>query len=56
MLQVLKPPCPEPVLRNKTSLHNEKPVHHNWRRPLCGNEDPVQPKLNKSFKKSKGNN
>ena len=50
--QLLKPPCLEPVLRNKRSLHSEQPVlrnkrialtHHNQRRPVCGNEDPVQP-------------
>ena len=23
------------------------PAHHNWRKPVWGNEDPTQPKLNK---------
>ena len=27
--QLLKPTCLEPVLHNKRSSHNEKPVHHN---------------------------
>ena len=35
--------CLEPMLCNKRSHHNKKPVHHN--------EDPVQPKtkINKLF-------
>ena len=28
MQQLLKPTCPKPLLRNKRSYHNEKPVHH----------------------------
>ena len=27
--QLLKPACLEPMLRNKRSHRNEKPVHHN---------------------------
>ena len=34
VLQLLKPVCLEPVLRNKRSHHNEKPVHHNEEQPL----------------------
>ena len=37
--QLLKPVRLEPVLCNKRSHHNEKPLHHN--------EDPMQPKINK---------
>ena len=37
--QLLKPVRLDPVLRNKRSHHNEKPVHHN--------EDQTQPKINK---------
>ena len=37
MPQLLKPTRLEPVLHNKRSHHNEKPVH-------C-NEDPTQPKI-----------
>ena len=29
MLQLLKPACLEPVLRNKKSHRNENPAHHN---------------------------
>ena len=32
--QLLKPAHPEPVLRNKRSHHNEKPVHCNKEKPL----------------------
>ena len=35
-----------PVLQDKRSHHNEEHVYHNWRKPVCGNEDPVQPKIN----------
>ena len=44
------PQTPEPVLRNKRSHNNEKPphcnyrvalVHHNHRKPVCSNKDPV---------------
>ena len=31
VLQLLKSKCLEPVLCNKRSHHNEKPVHCNWR-------------------------
>ena len=33
MPQLLKPSCLEPVLRNKRSHHNEKPVHRNEEQP-----------------------
>ena len=33
-LQLLKPTCLEPVLCNKRSHHNEKPVHRNEESPL----------------------
>ena len=33
MLQLLKPMCLEPVLRNKRSHRNEKPVHRNEEQP-----------------------
>ena len=42
------------MLCNKRSHHNGKPVHrnkrvaftlHNWRKSLCSNEDPAQPKI-----------
>ena len=53
--QLLKPARLEPVLRNKRSHRNEKPVHCNEEYPLlaatrekpaCSNEDPTQPKIN----------
>ena len=49
---LLKPGCLEPVLCDKRSSCNEKPMH---------SKDPVQPKINKIFfklkkKKSKGLN
>ena len=34
MLQLLKPVCLEPVLLNKRSHHNEKPLHPNKEQPL----------------------
>ena len=57
MPQLLKPMYLEPVLHNKRSHHNEKPAHRNKetysskRKPPHSNEDPVQPKRNKSLKK-----
>ena len=27
------------------------PAHHNWRKPTCSDEDPVQPQTNKLKKK-----
>ena len=45
MLQILKPARLEPVLRNKRSHCNEKPMHRN--------KDPTQSKINKSLKKNK---
>ena len=47
MPQLLKPVGLEPVLRNKRSHRNEKPVHRNERKPVRSNEDPAQPKINK---------
>ena len=44
-LQLLKPTHLEPVLRNKRSHCNEKPVHRNWRELVCGNEDPARPNI-----------
>uniref|UniRef100_A0A8C0D2F9 Uncharacterized protein n=1 Tax=Balaenoptera musculus TaxID=9771 RepID=A0A8C0D2F9_BALMU len=29
------------------------PARCNWRKPTCSNEDPTQPKINKSIKKKK---
>ena len=43
----------ERVLHNKRSHRSEKPVYHNWRKPVCSNEDLTQPKINKSFLKKK---
>ena len=37
----------EPVLHNKRSHCNEKPVSHVKSRPAHGNKDAVQPKINK---------
>ena len=45
----------EPMLRNKESHCDEKPMHnqrvapacHNWRKPVNSHEDPLQPKINK---------
>ena len=49
----------EPMLRNKRSHPNEKPVPQLERSPrspqlnsMCSNEDPAQPKINKSEKLS----
>ena len=39
--------CLESVLCNKKSHCNEKPTYHNQRKPMCSNEDPVQPKVSK---------
>ena len=51
--QLLKPTHLEPVLCNKRSHRNEKPVHRNKEQPACRNqrkpthshEDPTQPKI-----------
>ena len=52
--QLLKTLCLEPVLRNKRSHCNEKPVHHNEEqppltttreKPTHSNKDPTQPKI-----------
>ena len=53
VLQLLKPARLEPVLWNKRSHHNEKPVHRNEEQPPLAatresprsNEDPTQPKI-----------
>jgi len=49
----------KPVLHNRRSYHNEKPVHwneepHSWQleKSPRSNEDPAQPKINK-FKRKK---
>ena len=58
-LQPLKTMCPEPVLGNKRSHHNEKFVHcneeeiplsTNREKPVCSNENPEQPKKKKKKK------
>ena len=46
MLQLLKPECLEPVLRNKRSHHRAAPAPRSWRRPVHSNEDSAQPKRN----------
>ena len=52
--QLLKPARLQPVLRNKWSHRNEKPMHSNEeqpplatsrRKPVHSNEDPTQPKI-----------
>ena len=53
--QLLKPMCLEPVLHNKRSHGNEKPVHHSKGDPpstpttenLCSDKDPAQTKNTK---------
>ena len=54
MPQLLKPMRLEPVLRNKRSHRNEKPVHRNEEqppltatreKPTCSNKDARQPKI-----------
>ena len=51
--QLVKPTHLEPVPRNERSHCNEKPAHHNQRKPTHSNADPVQPKLNKQVKMKK---
>ena len=55
MLQLLKPVCLEPVLHNKRSHQDEKPVHHKKEEPPLAatreslahsNGGPAQPKIN----------
>ena len=61
MPQLLKPACLEPLLRNKRSHCNEKPVHRNEALPPLAaaresprsNEDPTQPKNKKINLKKK---
>ena len=50
MQQLLKPARLEPVLRNKRSHCNEKPMHRNKRKSACSNEDPTQKKRKKKEK------
>ena len=61
MLQLLKPMCLKPVLRNRRNQCNEKPMDcnkrvalslHNQRKPVCGNGDPVQQKKKKKIQVS----
>ena len=55
---ITKPAPPEPMLRNKRSLRNEKPAHSNQEQPLrCNqrkhehrNKDQLQPKKKKKKK------
>ena len=53
MLQLLRPACLDPMLHNKRSHCNEKPVHRNQGKPVRSSEDTKQPKINKliNFKK-----
>ena len=53
MLQLLRPACLDPMLHNKRSHCNEKPVHRNQGKPMRSSEDTKQPKINKliNFKK-----
>ena len=55
--QLLSPHVLEPERHNR-SHRSEKPTHRNWRgaptlcnwrKHLCSNADPAQPKINKSF-------
>ena len=47
-LQLLKPMCLEPMLRNKRSHCNKKPVHRDQRKPRRSSEDPsIAKKKNK---------
>ena len=55
-LQLLKP-AHQPMLCNKRTHCNEKPSNHkqrgapahcNCRKPVCSNEDPAQPNINKN--------
>ena len=44
------PSAVEPMLHNRRSRCNEKPVHYNWRVALeHGDEDPMQQKIKKFF-------
>ena len=43
--QLPSPAHLEPVLLNKRSPHNEKPVHPSWRNPAHSNKDTVLPKI-----------
>ena len=63
--QLLKSMCPEPVIRNQTSHHSEKPMHcieravpilSNYRKPTQSSKDP-QPKIKyiNKLKTSKNN-
>ena len=36
MPQLLKPVHPEPVLHNRRSYHNERPMHHNEQKKVIG--------------------
>ena len=54
--QLLKPAHLQPMLHNKekpppweahTPQWRIAPARHNWRKPACSNEDPMQPKINK---------
>ena len=53
--RLLRPVHLEPVLPNKRGHRNERPAHNEEQSPLsatrekpvCSNEDPTQPKINK---------
>ena len=47
---------PRALFCNERSHCNEKPAHHNMRKPECSNEVPVQPKISKSLKKKNTKN
>ena len=46
-LQLWKPTCS--TAHNKRSYGNEKPKHHDYRKPICSKEDAVQPTNNNNF-------
>jgi len=52
--RVTQPMLLEPMLQSKRSHHHQKPAPNeeqcNQRRPACGNEDPIQPKITESIK------
>ena len=50
MPQLLKPMCPRACALQQEKPHNEKTAHSSKRAaPVCNNEDPAQPKINRLF-------